>query len=248
MPLKFGDDTVIILFKSINNQLYLDDLQNISIAETESIANEHDNLVLKVGLGGLSSGKDVKFFDNYKRNFSIHAIHESGIKDFLIQPVIKQSKTMNLFSQSSINTLRFTTYRAKTGETIILGAIVRFGKKGSKYDNAHKGGKFITIDKNGITSNQARDEFGNNYTEEQLNTRFSSLETPNWSEITSFIKKSHKKLPYHRIVAWDVTINQNNIPKIVEINLREPSLWLHEFDQGTAFGEYTNEVLELIKK
>lgn len=248
LKVRIGKDAIENLIVYANG-LFFDNLSKIiSEEQANHIIADYEFIVLKKGLSVRGSGQDVKFVDTKIMNFNMEKGKEIYPHNFLIQKKLTQSSTMKSFNDTSINTIRITSLLLKTGNVSVLGAVVRFGKKGSMYDNAHQGGKFVSVSSAGITSSIARDQNGIGYTQKEIDNNFSAIQIPNWNLIIELINRNHPKFPYQRIVAWDIVLDENNIPFILEVNLNAPSLWLHDFDNGFTFGDETKEMLQLIKR
>ena len=56
------------------------------------------------------------------------------------------------------------------------------------------------------------------------------------------------KLFYFDMVSWDVAINKNNKPKIIEINLSGQEINFHQFSNGPLFGDYTEQIISKLHK
>ena len=62
------------------------------------------------------------------------------------------------------------------------------------------------------------------------------------------VKLGAMRLPHFRLIGWDVAIDSNNEPLIIEANLTMSGLDVIETINGPLFGEYTDKVLEEIFK
>ena len=63
---------------------------------------------------------------------------------------------------------------------------------------------------------------------------------PSFPQVLDFVKDLHYRLPYFRIVGWDITVDKDGKPIMIEWN-RQPEL--SQVAHGPAFGEYTEEIL-----
>lgn len=166
--------------------------------------------------------------------------------DFIIQRGLTQHSAISKFNPTSINTIRIATYRSVAdNKPHFLNAILRIGNKGSFVDNAHSGGMFIGINKNGILGKYACDQFGNRY--DSFNGINFNTEThiiPDFDTIIDFSEKVASDIIHARLVAQDICLEADGSPKLVEFNIRAFSPWLFQYTVGPAFGDYTDEIIE----
>lgn len=164
----------------------------------------------------------------------------------IVQEAVQQNEYISQFNPTSINTLRLAVYRSiKDDECHVLNAIMRIGGLGSVVDNAHAGGCFVGINKDGSFCNSVCNQFG----ERQVNFNgidFSNnFNYPNWDKVTAFGKEVCSYVEHHRLLALDIALDKNGAPILIEFN-RLPgsfSSWLFQYTVGPAFGEYTDEIL-----
>ena len=49
-------------------------------------------------------------------------------------------------------------------------------------------------------------------------SQIEGVEIPNWNLLTEYLVSAHKRFPYYLFFAWDVVIDQNGTPHILEVN------------------------------
>lgn len=201
-----------------------------------------------------SSGKGLSLFckkgnqyiDKNGNVLSINYLDSVYHSDFIIQERFVQSQFMEQFNPTSLNTIRIATLRdMKTGKFMYLRGLVRIGGKDAIVDNAHAGGRFIGIDDNGYFGNYVCDNLGRKYVCHN-GVDFSSTQfiLPNYQRIKEFAIAVSEKFIHHNLLALDIILDKNNNPKILEVNIQGFSAWLFQFTSGTAFREYTSDVME----
>ena len=179
---------------------------------------------------------DVDFFSNIGR-------------DFIVQEAFEQSDFISQFNPTSTNTIRLSIYKSvKDDKGHLTGAIMRIGGKGSVVDNAHAGGYYVGIMKDGTL----RNKFFNQYGESQ--TLFNGIDLskinykiPNWDYIVRFGERVTDYYINCRLLALDVVLDKDNQPHLLEVNVKYYSPWLFQFTQDDAFGEYTDEIIQYCK-
>jgi hypothetical protein len=58
--------------------------------------------------------------------------------------------------------------------------------------------------------------------------------------VLDFVKDLHLRLPYFRLIGWDVSVDVNGEPTMIEWNR---SADLSQVAHGPAFGDYTEEII-----
>lgn len=171
--------------------------------------------------------------------------------DFILQEAIEQHSDIAKFNSSSVNTLRLAVYRSvKDEQCHIIGAIMRIGSHGSIVDNAHQGGCFVGIDKDGKFGKVVCNQYG------QIKQVFNDIDFnddyyyPKWDSVIPFAKDICKRIIHHRLVALDIVVDINGNPKLIEFNIIPGtfSSWLFQYTVGSVFGDYTEEILEYCKQ
>lgn len=122
------------------------------------------------------------------------------------------------FNTSSLNAIRIVSLMYK-GKIFLSNATLRVGTKGSKVDNASRGGIFYQINEDDTVYLIPMDLDG--YEKEKIdskcykeNTKLSFMQ-----DVRNLVIKAAQHFPHFQIIAWDIAIRQNNSPVIIEYNL-----------------------------
>ena len=144
--------------------------------------------------------------------------------NYVVQPYVKQHKSLSDIYPHSVNTFRVTTYLRPDGTIHIKSVILRFGINGSKIDNLSSGGQSIYFDEAGNPSKNAYNLMGLPQGERHINTgfKFSDLKVPMLQEINDKCVTAHQLYPYVRIIGWDVCVDEKGDPRLLEWNAENP--------------------------
>lgn len=182
---------------------------------------------VKDGITSLS-GKSLKqLFKEYK-------------KDFMVQDWVRQHEGMAALNPTSVNTLRILSYRSGM-EVLIIYSVVRIGRKDSVIDNQCAGGISTTVSEDGRLGSTA---FGG-YAEDDITATDTGIlldgyQVPSYDKAIEMVKRLHLKLPYFNIVGWDVAIQEDGEPVLIEFNTN-PGLSQSAFKSG--MGQYTERII-----
>ena len=129
---------------------------------------------------------------------------------WMIEEIIEQDDTIAAFNNSSVNTVRFPSF--KHGSSVIQNyPCIRFGREGSIVDNAGQGGVFASVDINdGTIVTNGFDELGNEYTNHpDSGAVFKGFVIPQWQELLNEAKLAHLALPENQTyVAFDFALSK----------------------------------------
>ena len=183
---------------------------------------------------------------NYDNNACLELFGEYG-KDYIIQLPLKQHPQLAALHKESINTIRVMS-KLENGEVSILSTIIRMGVGDACVDNECSGGINCGVDESGHLSDVAYDGSGKVYHKHPQGFEFSKGYIPSYDKILSVIKKQHKKLPYFGVISWDFTVDENEEPVMIELNLSWCGLNFHQLHHGPLFGNKTEEILNKVSK
>lgn len=249
----FEEPTTII--RNINHIYY--NKENMIISEQTAkdiILHYQGELVIKPSIesgGGrnvrIFSVKNGEIYEN-KKTISIDALIDLYEHDFLVQEKIEQAQILNEIYPESLNTIRIMSYR-RNEHIVILSSVIRFGSSGQKIDNQAIGGLSCGIKSNGKLNNFAIDKNGHKYlSHPYTGFDFKEAYIPNFQSIKSLTIMLHKQLKYFNLVSWDIALNENESPILIELNLTSQEINFHQFNNGPLFGDYTGEILKFIDK
>lgn len=243
--------TDVILPSSIQPKIYLKNMNGyfyykgkpVSIKEAISLCSDLGEVIVKPSLTARGKGVakyNIKNGKLVERGISLDELFEEYKNDFLIQECVRQHKDMAALNPTSLNTIRIMTYRSDMDIKVIY-SVIRIGRKGAVIDNESAGGISTVITQDGKLGQYAYGAPGIDKIEfTDSGIRLLGYEIPSYQEALQMVKECHYELPYFDLLAWDVAINENGSPVLIEFNMTPD---LSQSANGPAFGEHTEEIL-----
>lgn len=235
------------IIKNMNDMFY--NCNNTYINKIEAAKEINGKtFIIKPSLD-TGGGKSVEKISCFSLNDAL-ALFDKYKKDFIIQEVVIQHSTLASFNPSSINTIRMLTYRDLTNKIHYLTAALRIGRNGEIVDNKCAGGIFRGLTKEGKLSKTAYSLPKCLIMEQSdVGTKFEGSILPYYKELSEYAISLHQQMPYFRIVAWDLSIEEAGKPIVIEWNLECPDSALLQIPNGPLLGTFTEEILtEVFKK
>lgn len=227
------------------NGYYMDD--NFNLLEFEDVValcKSESEIVIKPAIDS-GGGRNITFYQIKKGGDSknLRKILNNYKSDFVIQRKIKQHEELNKINSSSVNTVRVLSFLFH-GKVQILSFFLRVGRIGATVDNISSGGISISIDKFGHFVSSGYDNFGNEYLEHPSGYVFEGKSMPAFDKIINCVKQLHPRFPKFGLIGWDIAVNEECEPIIVEFNLIDTCIQASQLANGPFFQDFTDEVLD----
>ena len=133
----------------------------------------------------------------------------------------------------------------------LLSGTVRVGPEGSFTDVVEdKNGNetlLIGINENGCMRGTAYYKNGEKLVDYKGSFKFGGVQIPGWNKIQKLITDNHKILGHYRFIGWDVTIDNDENPIVIEYNVSGPGVLYYQYTNGPLFGKYTEDVMKYVK-
>ncbi len=237
-----GENLAHTLVKNMNGYYYVEG-RAVPRDEAESYCWNIDDVMIKPASAHSGYGvRKIAVKDGVTNldNMTIAALFDKYGKNFLIQKCIHQHAAMSALNPTSVNTLRILTFRSGM-EVLIIYSVVRIGRLGEVVDNQTAGGMSATIDDNGCLGKYA---FGgltvDNLEKTDSGIVLEGYQLPSYKEALEMVKRLHLHVPHFNIVGWDIAIEENGDPLLVEWNTK-PGLSQSAFMSG--MGKYTERIV-----
>ena len=237
-----GENIVHSILKNMNGYYYYEG-RPVSTEEAISLCANMENVIIKPSRK--SEGQGVQMFNVRNgitdiKGKSLLQLFEDYKKDFLIQDWVRQHEGMAALNPTSVNTMRILSYRSGM-EVLIIYSVVRIGRSGSVVDNQCAGGISTTISDDGKLGKVAFGGFSkDNIVKTDTGIVLDGYQLPSYDKAIEMVKRLHLKLPFFNIVGWDIAIQEDGDPVLIEFNTN-PGLSQSAFKSG--MGKYTERII-----
>lgn len=237
-----GENVVHSILKNMNGYYYYEG-RPVSEEEAVALCQNMEKVIIKPAKE--SKGTGVQMFNSKNgvtdvNGKTVAQLFKEYKKDFLVQNWVRQHKDMAALNPSSLNTLRILSYHSGM-EVLIIYSVIRIGRSGQVIDNQCAGGISTTISEDGRLGKYA---FGGYSEDDILKTDTGVLlegyQIPSFDKAIEMVKRLHLKLPYFNLVGWDVAIQEDGEPVLIEFNTN-PGLSQSAFKSG--MGKYTERII-----
>ncbi|MBQ8234743.1 MAG: hypothetical protein IJZ36_04085 [Bacilli bacterium] len=191
------------------------------------------------------SGHNIKFFNEKDDISDLFDSYKNG--NFIVQELVKQHKDLAKMHKESVNTIRTASLLWKD-EVHILSSIIRIGVNDSRFDNSHQGGLAVGIKSDGSLRECGFDQYSTRYDVHPNGFKFKNGKIPNYDKLLDTIKKAHAKFGHFKLIHWDFSVDENGDAILIEFNLGQGGIYMHQFSNGPFFGDLTDEILEEVFK
>ncbi|MGI5977350.1 MAG: sugar-transfer associated ATP-grasp domain-containing protein [Candidatus Limivicinus sp.] len=234
---------------NIHGRFYDCNYEIISEDDAINYIKNEDEIIIKPSLE-TGASKNVRHLRNYEELGQVLKTYKS---DFVVQKVIRQHESLSKLNNSAVNVFRVNTLRLEN-EIVLLPSYLRVIANDSSELNNEKDGVSIGLNHQlaiGLDScyqlkNRAFNFEGQVFSKCLNGASFAAIKIPGCENMIKTVMELHKKIMYADIVSWDVTINENGLPAIIEINLGTPGCIVGQYCNGPFLGKYTDAVLRKV--
>ena len=236
-----GENVAHYYLKNMHGYYYFEG-KPVSKEEAIELCGNLKEVIIKPALKSKGNGVQLMSFAKgvNEKGETVEQVFKRYKSDFLIQKRVKQHKDMAALNPSSLNTIRVLSYRSGM-EVLIIYSVIRIGRAGQVVDNQCAGGISTTITSDGKLGKVA---FGGYSTDNILKTDsgvvLEGYQIPSYDKSMEMVKRLHLRLPYFNIIGWDIAIEEDGNPILIEINT-SPGLSQSAFKSG--MGEYTERII-----
>lgn len=244
------------ILRFMNDNFYDSSYNQLSTEDAfEAIKDREDPWIIKPSIetGG---GKKIyigKFkqgyiiIDNMKLKLNeLTFIYKRG---FIIQNKLGQCEELEEFHPASLNTFRVITLRLN-GDIKYLSCIVKFGVNNNPVDNSDTGAVWCGMNADGsMNANGLTYDFNRISKHPNSGKSFSNVKFTFFNDVVEFAKNMHKRLIHLDIVSWDIAVNINKKPVLIEFNSKYQGIIGCQIENGPLFGDLTDDVMaEVVRR
>ena len=233
------------IVKNMNGYFYMN---NVAVDKETVLraCSDMDDVIIKPSLLSYGAGfKKLSVKDGVtSEGETLDHLFCSYKSDYIVQQAVHQHEALNALNPSSVNTLRVFTYRSGM-EILVLYTVLRIGRLGRATDNETAGGMSVRINRDGTLAKYAYSKPGDDMIEKtDTGVVLEGYAIPCYDKAVNAVKVAHLQLPYFNLIGWDISINTDGNPVLIEWNT-QPDL-SQSANEGPAFGEYTDRILKEI--
>lgn len=178
---------------------------------------------------------------------TFHEFIDKAGKNAIIQYVVEQHPKMASVHPPSLNTIRIITVRIGT-EIYSLGGSLKFGA--DNYVTDYAGNGFVCgINDDHTLMDIGYDKYLHAFSEHtDSGVAFNEFgKIPSYKSAIELCKDVHGTLPFHDFAAWDIAIQKDGTPMIIELNSK-PNIMIWQIRmKKPLFRDLTEEVWNYIQ-
>ena len=228
----------------INRSFFDEKYHSISIDSLLERCLLAKHVIMKPSVGSMA-GHGIVFW-NEEEGIEVLKKFLLEHDNYIIQELIHQHEEINKIYAYSVNSIRIVTCNFK-GKTEVLSAVIRIGQGGNKLDNASQGGLFCGINEDGSLKKFGYSKYGETCTVHPQGAVFAQCHIPNFDRCKELvINLSNRFLRISKLISWDLAVDENGEPMIIEVNLCYGGTDIHQIANGPLFGDKTEEVLNSV--
>lgn len=240
-----------VVVRKINSIIYDADYNILSVEEAFKRITAEDEVICKPSQES-GSGRGISFFTRADEEPVKSFLTDKSYDDYVVQKLIRQNSELNKVHTGSVNCIRICTLLSEDG-VHVLSAVLRMGFGNSKVDNATAkdnekyDGMSCGIDENGCLKKYAHGySTGLQCEKHPDGLVFEGFKIPSYEKAVELVKKAHPLIAHFRLVSWDIAIDEEGEPVLIEANMRKGGINFHQFNNGPLFGDLTEKVLNEI--
>lgn len=221
------------------------DAAYMPVADADALLAPYEELVFKKSLASCH-GAGVRLV----KRADYRKVMREFQEDYIVQVRIRQSESFAVWNASSVNHVRITTLNWK-GVIYVLGGIFQIGAPGSFLDHVpSENGEhrwMIGIREDGTLSDRVLEpdlvEIYSDFRGEKVNGRIDR-----YQEMTDLVKKEHQRFPHHKIIGWDLTLDDKNDIICIEYNAFTPGIIKQQYVLGPVFAQKSVRGVPLLQE
>lgn len=232
-------------FDHFNNEISKSEVIRLLINDSEEYIIKPSDTNNGIDINKLKIIDDKVVLNN--REVNLEDLEDIYGFNFLIQRIISQHENMSMPHPDSVNTLRMVTLRWN-GEIHNLYTFARFGVNNDVKDNAGAGGLSVGVKEDGSFMEYGIVRLRKVQEHPTTNIKITEFKSiPNYSKAKDFVRELHRNILHHDYVSWDIAIDKNGEPILIESNFFGTSFLNQIALARPTFGNMTEDILKYIR-
>ena len=192
------------------------------------------------------NGNGVSLFDGRDERSVAAQFGHFGV-NFIVQRKVKQHAEMNRLNPTSLNACRIMTYRGVDGEIKFIRdrSFLRIGRAGAVVDNVSSGGGMCHLHDDGSVSDTIVRYKTMVLGSLKHDHGIEQFIVPNFGRAVDFACALHERLAFFDLIGWDIAIDENGCPLMIEFNAR-PGVEATQQGAGPMLGNLQDEIMERV--
>ena len=216
--------------------------RDAALQRVKDYLEEHEAAIVKP-IRGTYGGEGVMLL---KKATFTELPHE---RDFIVQERIINQDDLRALNPGSLNTMRVMTYICDN-QYWCAPITLRMGLGDCVVDNGSAGGICVSVGEDGMLFPMAFTMPAEKFdVHPHTKVRFEGYRIKNVDKVIAAAIECHKRTKHMVMASWDITINREGIPTLIEANLTGQTVAPPQFAAGKSlFGANTSKMLEYLKK
>lgn len=230
----------------INGSYFDSDNHLIEKNNAENALHSNNDVFVKSTIFS-NQGKGVSYY--LTSELSCSELDEKFGEDYIVQIPIVQSKRVGVFSRKSLNTFRVSTMLIN-GKCSLCTIMFRCGAGDSMVDNGYAGNIFVGVTQDGYFEEYGYDKWMNKHYSSDTGVVFKGHHISEVNKLVEFAIRNHQeRLSLCGFVGWDLSLDENDEPLLVEVNIVSPSVYIEQLSaHRPLFGDRTDETITWVKE
>lgn len=238
----------VTVARRVRGLYYNGDFEPISKEQAVEICMEAkgEGLIIKPSVSSWG-GRNISFFSKDTTVGELTETLSDYGENYIIEKLLKQSSALAAIHAESVNTLRIISI-IHNGKPMIMSRCIRMGVGESRVDNFSQGGIGCGINENGQLNSTGYDLNGKSVDRHPSGFNFEDCIIPNFEKVNEMILRLHSRVPMFGVTSWDIALDETNEPVLIEYNVGQGGIDIHQYNNGPLYGENTKEILDSVFK
>ena len=216
-----------------------------------ALSRSNGDLIMKIAENsersyGVFLMKENEVINSFRKN--IKKIPKS--EDVIVQRVIKQHPDYAKLNPGSVNAYRVISFlNSDTNAVEILKLSIRIGIDEHISNTGGRGGVLAGVNENGELTPCA---YGLDckcyYKHPVYGYKFGDITVPFVDRVIEYVKKGHPMVSRFKIISWDLGVDEEGDPVLMETNLTMSGILYNQLVDGPLFGDHTKQILKKVFK